>query len=106
MRDLLPRLHSHSRVIIRDFISDRFKDSGSSIAVIGLSGGLDSAVTMYSAAEALGSNKVKAFFLPYGRLNEKDRAFAVKAAKGAGVELEEIDITTFVDSLPIETDGP
>jgi NAD+ synthase len=105
MRDLIPRLHKHSRVIIRDFISERFRDVGSSLAIIGLSGGLDSAVALYMAAEALGSSGIKAFFMPYGKLNDTDRAYSREAADGAGVELQEIDITSFVDSLPVETEG-
>jgi NAD+ synthase len=105
MLDLIPRLHSHSRVIVRDFISDRFRESGASIAVIGLSGGLDSAVAMYMATEALGSSRVTAVFLPYGKLNDTDRNFAKEAVEGAGVELREVGITSFVDSLPLETEG-
>jgi NAD+ synthase len=105
MRDLKPRLHSHSRVIIRDFISERFEGSGADHAVIGLSGGLDSTVALHITAEAIGNDRVKTFFLPYGKLNEADRAFSRQAADAIGIHLEEVDITSMVDSLPLEVEG-
>jgi len=45
-------------------IKDYFRKSGLSTAVLGLSGGIDSAVTLALAAKALGKDHVKAVLLP------------------------------------------
>jgi NAD+ synthase len=105
MMDLVPKLSKHSRTIIIDFIKDRFREAGTGIAVIGLSGGLDSSLTLGLLAEALGNDKVRSFFLPYSDLSGPDRKFSEKAAKEFKVEHEELDISPIVDSIPLEFDG-
>jgi len=105
MKDLMPRLDPQSRTIIVQFIRDRFEEAGSNIAVIGLSGGLDSALVLGLSVEALGKDRVKAYFLPYGDLSSKDRDFAVMASKAFGTNMEEIDIAPVVDSVPFQLEG-
>ncbi|MGA1820186.1 MAG: NAD(+) synthase [Thermoplasmatota archaeon] len=105
MKDLVPRLDPQSRTIIVQFIKERFEEAGSSTAVIGLSGGLDSALVLGLTAEALGRDRVKPFFLPYGGLNEKDREFAILASNTFGTPMDEFDITPMVDSVPFQLEG-
>jgi len=52
----------HSALVMG--IRDYFSKMGFSKAILGLSGGIDSAVTLVLAAEALGSEQVKALLLP------------------------------------------
>ena len=49
-----------------DFIGswDDFKKTGYNRAVVGLSGGIDSALTATIAADAIGSNHLRSVFLP------------------------------------------
>lgn len=105
MKDLVPRLDPQSRTIIVQFIRERFDEAGASTAIIGLSGGLDSALVLGLTVDALGKDRVKAFFLPYGDLGTRDREFAVLASDVFGTNMEEIDITTMVDSVPFHLEG-
>ncbi|MEA1907716.1 MAG: NAD(+) synthetase, partial [Euryarchaeota archaeon] len=54
----------HTRDIIAAFIRDQISESGTSGAVIGLSGGIDSAVVAYLTVEAVGKENVLAIMLP------------------------------------------
>ena len=53
---------------IFDNIVNSFKDSfnktGAENAVVGISGGIDSALTSAAAVKALGKERVKGFFMP------------------------------------------
>ena len=103
--ELIPVQISHTRTIIEQFITARFISSGADIALIGLSGGLDSALLLELMCNALGKESVRAFFLPYGDLSVDDREFAAEAARSCDIEVVEIDISPIVDSVPIGTDG-
>jgi len=49
---------------IVSFIADRFKAAGKTTAIIGLSGGIDSAVSYALTVKALGADHVRAYHLP------------------------------------------
>jgi len=105
MMDLVPKLNRHSRKIMIDFIRDRFREAGSRLAVIGLSGGLDSSLTLGLVAEAIGSDRVRSLFLPYADLSGPDKEFSKRAAEAFNVEHTEMDITRVVDAIPMAMDG-
>lgn len=105
MMDLVPKLNRHSRTIVIDFIRDRFDEAGSKQAVIGLSGGLDSSLTLGLLTEALGPERVRSFFLPYKDLSDPDRIYSKKAAGEFNVDHVELDITSIVDSIPFKLEG-
>lgn len=73
-------------------------------AVIGLSGGIDSALSLFLAVKALGPENVTAIFMPYKSSVETSRIHSQEAAKAAGVELLTREITPMADpyfeSLP------
>lgn len=73
---------------IRDF----FGKMGFGKAVLGLSGGIDSAVVLCLAAEALGRENVKALLLPSRYSSSHSVDDAVKLAGGLGVDYEIISI--------------
>ena len=58
--------------VIKDFIKTYTDNSGCKGIVIGLSGGVDSAVTAVLCQQALGSKNVKCLFLPDDTTPEKD----------------------------------
>ncbi|MCY3572702.1 MAG: NAD+ synthase [Chloroflexi bacterium] len=65
---LLPRLRINPALatrILTGFIRDSVTKAGMKRAVIGLSGGIDSAVSAYLAAGALGAEQVLALRMPY-----------------------------------------
>lgn len=68
-------------------------------ALVGLSGGIDSAVTLALAAEALGSNAVTAVTMPSQYSSEGSVKDSEAMAKNLGVELLNIPIQEMVDSF-------
>ena len=67
--------------------------------IVGLSGGVDSAVMAALAVRALGSDRVVGLVLPEKESNPVSREFAVAHAGSLGIEFREIDITPTVDSV-------
>ena len=85
---------------VADFIADQAKNvyrrSG---VVVGLSGGIDSAVVAAIAVEAVGKEHVVGLILPEKESNPISSSFAAKHAKELGIEFREVDITPTVDSV-------
>ena len=67
--------------------------------MVGLSGGVDSAVIAALAVEALGQEKVFSLILPEKESNPVSSQFARLQAKSLGIESREIDITPTVESV-------
>ena len=61
-------------------------------AIIGLSGGIDSALCMMITADAIGRNNVDAFFLPTIYTSKESRSDAYSFAKNIGVNIKDISI--------------
>jgi NAD+ synthetase len=75
-------------------------------AVVGLSGGVDSAVTSYLCARALGPENVYAFRLPYATSNASSLADAQLVVEALGIHARTIEITAAVDGyLQYEPDA-
>lgn len=65
--------------------------------VVGLSGGVDSALTAALCAEALGPDAVLALLLPYRTSSPRSRADALRVAERFGIPTRTIEITRAVD---------
>jgi len=65
--------------------------------VVGVSGGVDSAVSLFLAARALGSDHVHAFLLPYATSSPASLEDGKRVLEAAGVEGRTIEITPAVD---------
>jgi len=92
-----------TRKILTGFIKSEITRVGFTRAVIGLSGGIDSAVSCALAAEALGPQNVLAVRMPYKSSSPDSLEDAEKTAQGLGICLDTIEITPMVDPL-IERD--
>lgn len=79
------------------FISDYFTASGFSKAVIGLSGGIDSAVSAALTAKALGAGNVLGFMLPYSASDPNSLAHALELATTIGISASVIPISGWTD---------
>jgi len=67
--------------------------------VVGLSGGVDSAVMCAIAVKAIGPDKVVGLVLPEKESNPVSRRYAVRHAETLGIEFRVIDITPTVESV-------
>ncbi len=79
------------------FIRDEMARRGFTTAVIGLSGGVDSAVTTYLAARALGPQNVLAVRMPYKSSSSDSLAHAQLVIDHLGIEQRTMEITAAVD---------
>lgn len=86
---------SISKIIdnFKSYFKNAYKDS----AVIGLSGGIDSAVAAKIAIEALSVLKVKAFYLPYKLSSDQSRIDAEEFADKFKLDLTTIYLTDIAD---------
>jgi len=88
-----------ARTILTGFIHSEITRAGFDHAVINLSGGLDSALSCYLAAEALGSQNVLALRLPYKTSSQDSLDHAQLVIDTLGVQSLTIPITEMVDPL-------
>ena len=79
------------------FLRDETAKAGMKRVVLGLSGGVDSAVVAALAAEAFGPDQVIALFTPYRQSAPVSREHARLVAEAFRLALEEIDITPQID---------
>ena len=79
------------------FLREELKMRGFSRGVLGLSGGVDSAVTAYLAARALGPTNVVAVRMPYRTSSRDSLDHAQLVIDALGIESRTIDISAAVD---------
>jgi len=80
-----------------DFIHDEITQAGYRRALLGLSGGVDSALTCYLAVEALGAENVLALLMPYHTSDPASEADARLVIAELGIPYHKIPITPLVD---------
>jgi NAD+ synthase len=83
--------------LLVDFLKDETHRAGFTRGVLGLSGGVDSALCAALAARALGPENVLGVLMPYRTSNPQSRADAELVAQGIGIRTELIEITPMVD---------
>lgn len=88
-----------ARTILTGFIKTEISRSGFSRALLGLSGGIDSALACYLAAEALGAENVLAIRMPYKTSSQDSLDHAQLVIDALGVQSLTIPITDMVDPL-------
>jgi len=88
-----------ARTILTGFIKTEIGRSGFSRAVLGLSGGIDSALVCYLAAEALGPENVLAIRMPYKTSSQDSLDHAQLVIDALKVQSLTLPITDMVDPL-------
>ena len=79
------------------FLRDEIQKAGFTKAVVGLSGGVDSAVSATLAARALGKRNVVGVLLPYKSSNPQSSKDAMLVAKKLGIGAVTVSISEMVD---------
>jgi len=91
------------------FLREEFERRGFTKAVVGLSGGVDSAVTAYLAARAFGADNVTAIRMPYRTSSPESLSHAQLVIDALGIRSRTIDISAAVDGYlahePDASDG-
>ncbi|HXX64226.1 MAG TPA: NAD+ synthase [Bacteroidota bacterium] len=85
--------------ILVNFIRDETHNAGFSRGVVGLSGGVDSAVTAYLAVRALGKDNVRAVMMPYKASSPDSLHDAKLVIDALAIASETVDITPMVDAF-------
>ena len=88
-----------ARQILTGFLRSEISRVGYERAVLNLSGGLDSALACYLAAEALGAQNVLALRLPYKSSSQDSLEHAQLVIDALGIQSLTIPITGMVDAL-------
>lgn len=101
--------YDRARDIIVNFIRSKTEESGSNGAVVGLSGGIDSAVTAYLTVEAMGSENVLGIHLPESNITPpQDLVDSEFIANKLGITFKNIDISgllnCFLSQIPDRAD--
>jgi NAD+ synthase len=86
-----------ARRLLVGFLRNEVTKTGLQRAVIGLSGGVDSALSAALSAEALGPEQVTGAILPHRVSNPESLVDARLVAEQLGIATREIDITPMVD---------
>jgi len=86
-----------ARQIIVGFIASHLRQTGFERALLGLSGGIDSALCAYLVAEAIGPDNLLCLLLPYRTSSPASRTDAEEVVRRLGCESRLIEITPIVD---------
>jgi NAD+ synthase len=84
--------------ILSGFIRNEVQKTGLTRVVVGLSGGVDSALSALLAAEALGAKNVLAVLMPYKSSHADSRAHAEMIVRMSAIESMFVDITPQIDA--------
>jgi len=87
------------RKVLTTFLRTEINRAGFSRAVLGLSGGLDSALACFLAAEALGPENVLAVRMPYRSSSPESLEHAQLVIDATGVQSLTVEITPMVEPL-------
>jgi NAD+ synthase len=88
-----------ARRVIGQFIRGQLRQAGFDRAVLGLSGGIDSALVAYLTAEAIGASKLLCVLMPYRASSPASRADAEEVVRRLGSASEVVDISPMVDAF-------
>jgi len=100
--NLLHRLNINTdiaRKMLTGFIKDQITKAGMKRAVLGLSGGIDSALSAYLSVEALGAENVLAVRMPYKTSNPASMNDATLVIESLGIPFLNVPITEMADPL-------
>lgn len=90
---------SVTKLVLTQFVENEITKTGFKRVVLGLSGGIDSALSCYLSALALGPENVLAIQMPYKTSSPDSLAHSQMVIDSLGVKSERVEITPIVDSF-------
>ncbi|MDP4200643.1 MAG: NAD+ synthase [Bacteroidota bacterium] len=91
--------------VLSIFIGDEVRRTGLKKVVIGLSGGVDSALSTYLSVRALGSEHVHVLLMPFRTSNPESVSDAEAVVKDLGLSHELLSISSTADAFFNETEN-
>jgi NAD+ synthase len=86
------------RRILTGFVDNEVRKAGFERVVVGLSGGVDSALSAFLATEALGPRNVWGILMPYRSSSPESVEHATLVVEALGIQSMTVDITPMVDA--------
>jgi NAD+ synthase len=86
-----------ARRVIGQFIAGQLRQAGFERTVLGLSGGIDSALVAYLTAEAIGAKRLLCVLMPYRTSSPASKSDAEEVVRRLGCASELVDISPMVD---------
>lgn len=93
-----------TRRVLASALAATLEASGRSGWVVGLSGGIDSALAATLAVDASGADRVRALFLPGPATSAASRDAARATAERLGLELETVPLGPALEAAPVPAD--
>ena len=84
--------------LIAEFIRGQLRQAGFERAVLGLSGGIDSALVAYLTADAIGPGRLHCVLMPYRTSSPESLEDAGEVVRRLGCSSEVVEITAMVDA--------
>jgi NAD+ synthase len=88
-----------ARRVIAEFIRGQLRQAGFERTVVGLSGGIDSALVAHLVAEAIEPERLLCVLMPYRTSSPASRTDAEEVVRRLGCASEIVDITPMVDGF-------
>jgi NAD+ synthase len=88
-----------ARRVIGGFIRAQLDEAGFERVVLGLSGGVDSALVAYLVAEAIGADRLLCVLMPYRTSSPLSRGHAEEVVRRLGCASELVEITPMVEAF-------
>ncbi len=93
--DIQPELVTR---MLTSFLREEVENAGFSKALVGLSGGIDSAVSAALSARAFGPQNVLAVLMPHRQSNPDSEADALRVVDALGIASRRVEITQMADA--------
>ncbi|MFL5769776.1 MAG: NAD+ synthase [Chloroflexota bacterium] len=87
-----------ARTVITEFIRGQLRQAGFERLVLGLSGGIDSALVAFLSAAAIPANRLLCVLMPYRTSSDASLVDARSVVDGLGCASEVVDISPMVDA--------
>ena len=95
-----------ARRVLGAFIRAQLHQAGFERAVLGLSGGIDSALVAYLVAEAIGADRLLCVLMPYTSSSPASRTDAQEVVRRLGCPSELVEIAPIVDGYFVRDGAP